>query len=472
MSSEGLPTIITFLPQQIREQIQNPTYEIVKEATDRFVRQSGLRLKAGNWLYDQEPTDVYFAGNTEAFKLVGADQVSSLQTPFVEKHEVAAGSKIIVIGDIHGNIESLATVLVDLHKKGILDDDYCLTNDNTKLVFLGDYSNRMPHSVEVMLLLFYLHTQNIGSVFLLRGNHEIIVCNKSFYDKFDHINNTQDPNGIETLLGEFARKFDLYYFPDLLYWYDYLPMANFIGCRDSKTNTLNTIQFCHGGIELGYNPGNLLASSDARFHYISSLNRYNVLQKIFSAKELEPLHDRMQFVCNYIGETDLAEWLHLYTERNRIAFDEPQNLLKTKLGFQWNSFLTEANDDIDFAISQNHRSMLFGSKLTRHLLDLAKTPQAEILSVIRGHQHLNDYDEDLDLNCNMLDVIINGRGCARQWDGMVYTMGDSGGITEYQTYLVITMQEDKEQWHVQHYFKKDGADAFECEEAPYFGTLE
>ena len=43
---------------------------------------------------------------------------------------------------------------------------------NGKLVFLGDYIDRGPFGVEVILLLLILKQRYPTSVYLLRGNHE------------------------------------------------------------------------------------------------------------------------------------------------------------------------------------------------------------------------------------------------------------------------------------------------------------
>ena len=73
-------------------------------------------------------------------------------------------SRIIAIGDIHGCLQTLETLLYDYLK--IKDDD--------QLIFLGDYINRGPDSTGVLDLLVELKNQNPHWVFL-RGNHEDLL---------------------------------------------------------------------------------------------------------------------------------------------------------------------------------------------------------------------------------------------------------------------------------------------------------
>ncbi len=71
--------------------------------------------------------------------------------------------KVAVIGDIHGDIESLVHVLRDTDVE---------TAD--RIIFLGDYGDRSEESVEVYYLLLTLKAlAGIGEkLILLRGNHE------------------------------------------------------------------------------------------------------------------------------------------------------------------------------------------------------------------------------------------------------------------------------------------------------------
>ncbi len=65
---------------------------------------------------------------------------------------------IIVVGDLHGDLESL---------------EYILKQDkNSRFIFLGDYGDRGEKSVEVLLSIMKLKTLHPKKIMLLRGNHE------------------------------------------------------------------------------------------------------------------------------------------------------------------------------------------------------------------------------------------------------------------------------------------------------------
>jgi serine/threonine-protein phosphatase PP1 catalytic subunit len=68
---------------------------------------------------------------------------------------------ILVVGDLHGNFESLKKVLTVYHE---FQSSYC--------VFLGDYVDRGESSVEVLNVLLALRQRLGDHLVLLRGNHE------------------------------------------------------------------------------------------------------------------------------------------------------------------------------------------------------------------------------------------------------------------------------------------------------------
>jgi diadenosine tetraphosphatase ApaH/serine/threonine PP2A family protein phosphatase len=73
----------------------------------------------------------------------------------------------LVIGDLHGDLESL---LIVLNTSAFLQK---MTNlKDTMLIFLGDYGDRGAHSTEVYYILMRLKLAFPKQVVILRGNHE------------------------------------------------------------------------------------------------------------------------------------------------------------------------------------------------------------------------------------------------------------------------------------------------------------
>lgn len=75
--------------------------------------------------------------------------------------------KAIVVGDIHGDLESLAEIL-----KGCDFLNRANRNENVILVFLGDYGDRGIYSPEVYYVVLRLKVAFPDKVVLMRGNHE------------------------------------------------------------------------------------------------------------------------------------------------------------------------------------------------------------------------------------------------------------------------------------------------------------
>lgn len=78
-------------------------------------------------------------------------------------------SDIIVVGDLHGNLDALLRIFTR-----------CGYPPNTKYLFLGDYVDRGESSVEVFLLLLCLKIRNPNCVYLLRGNHESLAMTRIY----------------------------------------------------------------------------------------------------------------------------------------------------------------------------------------------------------------------------------------------------------------------------------------------------
>ena len=88
---------------------------------------------------------------------------------------MGAGTPLIyVIGDIHGRLDLLTTLLAEIeqHRAG----------RGRTIVFLGDYIDRGPDSAGVVATVRRLQALEPGSIVCLKGNHEDLML-KAYQDE-------------------------------------------------------------------------------------------------------------------------------------------------------------------------------------------------------------------------------------------------------------------------------------------------
>jgi protein phosphatase len=78
-------------------------------------------------------------------------------------------SNLVIIGDVHGDIETLDTALDKIDVTDFFADK------SNKIIFLGDYIDRGSNSIDVMKKVCNLKIKYPHSIILLRGNHEAPV---------------------------------------------------------------------------------------------------------------------------------------------------------------------------------------------------------------------------------------------------------------------------------------------------------
>lgn len=111
----------------------------------------------------------------EFVKLIG-----KARTLLAEEHDVVEKLRVtgrlvnvpsdceaIVVGDIHGDLESLAKILKNCDFLNRVQK-----NENLILIFLGDYGDRGIYSTEVYYVVLRLKEMFPRKVVLMRGNHE------------------------------------------------------------------------------------------------------------------------------------------------------------------------------------------------------------------------------------------------------------------------------------------------------------
>ncbi|HEY0088963.1 MAG TPA: metallophosphoesterase, partial [Candidatus Lokiarchaeia archaeon] len=100
--------------------------------------------------------------------------------------------KAIVIGDIHGNLETLIKLVENINEE---------KPKPKYTIFLGDIVDRGPKQFECLILVYILKILYPQSVYILKGNHETFEMNKSYGFFNDFINKFKDYSKFNLILS-------------------------------------------------------------------------------------------------------------------------------------------------------------------------------------------------------------------------------------------------------------------------------
>lgn len=316
--------------------------------------------------------------------------------PFVQKAIVPAGTTIIFHADFHGDIDALRRYL---KRYVISDSDFKLKQPAPCLVFLGDYTDRGHCGVEVLYTLMRLKLANPDTVFLARGNHEDLLINLKygFYHellkKFQLVpkfrpkepQEIEENEEIERKNNELIGRIGLFY--------NLLPVALFLGVQ--QTDKIIYLLCCHGGLEIGYDPNNLLKGVEQRgCELITGLKRDDGVEKMITnlynnlSKETKEKH--VQTKDLYVP--------YVIDEKASRRLRSPKPFSTYEMGFMWSDFQVTKS----FLLSYD-RSFVYSKAATEALLKMyAGTTTAGVpyyvAGIFRGHQHsqsLNDMMKDI-----------------------------------------------------------------------------
>jgi protein phosphatase len=129
----------------------------------------------------------------------------SILNKFVYK--VESDNDFVVIGDIHGDINSFWE---------IVEREELLKNWNKKTILLGDYIDRGPYQISTLFLALYLKYLKRRNVYLLRGNHEQFVKSETDYKPVTH-------GGDELFVNKYRESFNRGTFDALYDLFEDLP---------------------------------------------------------------------------------------------------------------------------------------------------------------------------------------------------------------------------------------------------------
>ncbi|ORC93677.1 serine/threonine-protein phosphatase 2A, catalytic subunit [Trypanosoma theileri] len=119
-------------------------------------------------------TDVFLSGASDAILLCQDAREVLEKECVVLDIDITEKDDLIIVGDIHGQfVDLLHSVLsIQVKQSGKNEGSCKLPQPEYKFLFLGDYVDRGPRSVEVITLLLALKIEYPNHIFLLRGNHE------------------------------------------------------------------------------------------------------------------------------------------------------------------------------------------------------------------------------------------------------------------------------------------------------------
>ena len=404
-------------------------------------------MNNAEWFADAKPQLL----SSDQFFIEGPEDRSSLFVPFVQKIIVDAKSKVFVIADIHGDIGAISSILKHARETGYLSEDNKVLLPNVYFVFLGDYVNRGAFGVDVVSLLIDLYLKNKNSVFLLRGNHEYAWSNKRFDGRHATVEATLGQTSSVSFLQQISQRFGSYTYPDLLYWYDCLPMALYLGSTDANGKT-SYIKFCHAGLEIGDSQAEFLADLGSVFKYITVLNRSDALALIIKSGVIPNIAQQIEKSEKLVVDEECMLYRQSYST-DAIDLSRDSRPCLQRIGMQWNNFTTEEESEVQFALSSVGRNIYVGRVLAQYLFDRASTQFVQLVGVMRGHQHLDEEIPAIGLKTTMMTRIKKDKGLVKQWDGMVYTLGATASISGYQSFAIVTIDNKHNFESVRHYFK-------------------
>ena len=125
----------------------------VERLVERLLRGEGGGARA-EWLREEELAELCFR---------------SRELLMSESALVEVPAPLVVAGDVHGQYTDLLRLFA---AHGV--------PPTTRWLFLGDYVDRGPNSIEVISLLLGLKLRHPQRIFLLRGNHETSAVNKAY----------------------------------------------------------------------------------------------------------------------------------------------------------------------------------------------------------------------------------------------------------------------------------------------------
>ncbi len=368
--------------------------------------------------------------------------------PWAQRLWLTPGSSVVFFGDIHGSIHSLIRDLEKLKSLGYLDNNFKIVKKNSYIIFLGDYIDRGIYGVEVMYTLARLKIANPHHVIIIRGNHEDYVLAPVF--RLSHAK-AEEKDMAPSLIDELKYKFDMSVKDSIAIFrfYETLPVVLYLGSGTATHH--DYMQCCHGGLEIGYDPYQLLhASPEIRFQLIEKLWR----KKHFTSKLSKACQNEIKTAFDLdILCTDIRD-----ISPDAPIWQVPGTDHTSYLGFMWNDFYVDPKKTVGQR-GKKFTGWVCGKKLTNDVLSWGNSQTVTLQGVFRAHQHNNETGGP------MLNLLCCSKGMARIWDKNVYTfvsapdskLDDTGeNCFTYDSFVILKTTTTFNRWHMHHYIQDGG----------------
>lgn len=320
--------------------------------TNNFIQKTFSIYKNSPWLYNRSIDEQLKNILEWSFNSTIELKVSKL--PCIAKLIFPQNTRIEIIGDIHGDMDTVEAILKSLKNKNLINELMYIP-DNTRIVFLGDYTDRGDFNLQVLESALILYAKNPTKVFLLKGNHEFDISKKNC-DVLTEIKELEPKNihARNKLLSNIIKV------------YECMPIGVFIGFQGQKQTPYYFL--AHGGPDIRFDYSDFLNLNETPICFwmltMEDILKTTRTQELFANiyKQLEQHPETIQAFKSQIKELP--------------AF-----------GFLW-------NDIIDFSCTlpiiksnRGESSIALDSIFIQHFLESFTTENAKIIGLIRGHQH-------------------------------------------------------------------------------------
>ncbi|MBY0109760.1 MAG: metallophosphoesterase [Candidatus Babeliaceae bacterium] len=395
-------------------------YGVFKDLLEKYLHEHKKFLNNSAWLGEKIES-----GNPELKNGLKAE----IDQPFALKLAIPSGGSAYFWGDLHGDVQALAVCLKILKDNEVINDSFQIIQPDTYFFFLGDMVDRGEHQIDMLSLILIFAMKNIGKVFLIRGNHEDLVYRNiyGFHNQLEALYKKENQNEI------FSKNDPIYNTISL--FYNLMPDVSFVGCNK------NYFQCCHGGIEIRYNPKELLAQSETL--------QYQLIKKTNSNNEL---------LKRLISDSDLIKKFNIDGSAHEFFFNNFKNsrnpFLKVDLGFLWGDFNNNSLNNYNTYYKPN-RNLFAGKDFTHEVLKYYSSQAVHVRGIMRAHQH----------NSSLPGIFSpNNSGIYPIWNNSVITNLSTSQFTGVIAFNKITFFDQYSDWRLTNFSTKNKNDIEERED--------